>query len=356
MGASPDPAYSLQGVRYRCPGSADGFALEIGSPRVETASVMALVGPNGAGKTTLLTLLALLARPAAGRLSFFGRDAWEPGADDHPVVRRDAVLVTHHPYLFKGTVGKNLAFGLKVRGVPETEWPARMKEALALVELPGWESRPAGGLSAGQAQRIALARALALRPKVLLLDEPTANIEAGLGLRIEAVIGESVREAGTTVVFSTHNFSQASRLAGEILFLSEGKKFPFSHENCFSGTAATDGVRSWIEPGRGSRIVFAGKHSGHVTCVIDPAKIRIDRPGGTPVSEAGVNSFAGTVTRLEMTEGGVLVRVSGDLTFRAILPLAEVQEKRIALAGPVLIRFAPEAVEIIAASLPENTA
>jgi tungstate transport system ATP-binding protein len=217
------PAYLLEGIRYAYPGAADGFVFELDSLRIEPGSALALVGPNGAGKTTLLMLLALLARPAAGRVAFFGRDAWEPGTNEHPIIRRDAVLVTHHPYLFKGTVGDNLAFGLRVRGVPEPEWADRMREALALVELPGWEKRQAAGLSAGQAQRIALARALALRPKALLLDEPTANIEAGLGLRIEAVIGESVREAGTTIVFSTHNFSQASRLAGKILYLEEGK-------------------------------------------------------------------------------------------------------------------------------------
>jgi tungstate transport system ATP-binding protein len=223
MSGSGGPAYILEGVGYAYPGAADGFVFKLDSLRIEPGSVAAVVGPNGAGKTTLLMLLALLARPAAGRVTFFGRDAWEPGMNEHPIIRRDAVLVTHHPYLFKGTVGDNLAFGLKVRGVPEPEWAARMKEALALVELPGWEKRQAAGLSAGQVQRIALARALALRPRALLLDEPTANIEAGLSLRIEAVIGESVREAGTTVVFSTHNFSQASRLAGEILYLEEGK-------------------------------------------------------------------------------------------------------------------------------------
>ena len=355
MSGTGGPAYVLEGVRYAHPGAEDGFVFELDSLRVEPGSIAALVGPNGAGKTTLLMLLALLARPAAGRVAFFGRDAWEPGTEEHPILRRDAVLVTHHPYLFKGTIGDNLAFGLKVRDVPEPEWASRMREALALVELPGWEKRQAAGLSAGQVQRIALARALALRPKVLLLDEPTANIEAGLSLRIEAVIGESVREAGTTVVFSTHNFSQASRLAGDILYLSEGKRFPFSHENCFSGTAATDGARSWIEPGRGARILFSGAHRGHVTCVINPARIRIDRPGSGP--ETGANVFSGTVTRLEMTEGGrVLARISGDLTFRAVLPLAEVEEKRIALASSVLIRFAPEAVELIGPSTPENTA
>jgi len=356
MTGTESAAYLLERVRFAYPGAAGRFAFEIDSLRVEPGSVLALVGPNGAGKTTLLMLLALLLRPSDGRVAFFGRNVWEFESRERPLTRRNAVLVTHHPYLFKGTVGDNLAFGLKVRGVPESEWPSRMADALALVELPGWEGKQAAGLSAGQVQRIALARALVLRPKILLLDEPTANIEAGLSLRIEAVIGEFVREIGTTVIFSTHNTSQASRLAGSILYLSEGKRVPFSHENCFSGTAANDGVKSWIEPRPGIRIVFAGARRGHVTCVINPARIRIEgevayRAG----TDDGTNVFRGTVSRLEMTEGGqALVRIAGDLTFRAVCPLAEVEEKRIALSRPVLVRFDPQDVELIGAPPAEN--
>jgi tungstate transport system ATP-binding protein len=223
VSALPEAAYVLDGLRFSYPVRRDGFLLATDALRVEPGEVRALVGPNGAGKTTLLMLLALLVRPTAGRILFFGRDAWGPGAAEHPVLRREAVLVTHHPYLFKGTVGDNLVYGLKIRGIPEAEWPARSRDALARVELPGWERRSAAGLSAGQVQRIALARALALRPKVLLLDEPTANIEAGLGLRIEAALSEAVRERGMTVVLSTHNLAQASRLAGSILYLEDGR-------------------------------------------------------------------------------------------------------------------------------------
>jgi tungstate transport system ATP-binding protein len=178
-------------------------------------------------------LLAFLARPGRGKLEFLGEEPWARG-DRLVRARREAVLVTHHPYLFKGTIAANLSFGLRVRKIPEVEWPGRIASALALVELSGWEGIPVSGLSAGQAQRVALARAIVLRPRVLLLDEPTAAIDAGLGLRIEAVLREISRESGTTVVFSTHNFSQASRLADEILYLSEGRRVEFGHENCFS--------------------------------------------------------------------------------------------------------------------------
>jgi len=351
-----ETAYALDGIRYTYPGSSAPFWLELDSLRIGAGDMLAVVGPNGAGKTTLLMILALLVRPSQGNLAFFGEDPWS--GDDHILrARRGAVLLTHHPYLFKGTVFENVAFGLKVRRIPETEWPARIGPALSLVELSGLEKRPAAGLSAGQAQRVALARALALKPRVLLLDEPTANIEAGLALRIEAIVHEICHESGTTVVFSTHNFSQASRLGNEILYLSEGKRVPFSHENCFSGTAQTDGRRSWIEPRPGIRIVFEGTRKGHVTCVINPKDIRFFAADDAAAGE-GPNVFKGCVTRLEMTEADqVLVRVSGGLTFRVTVPLAEIEARAVSLSRPVLIKFEPEAVELIGpeSEPPENT-
>ncbi|MCX6569602.1 MAG: ATP-binding cassette domain-containing protein [Candidatus Aminicenantes bacterium] len=350
-----DPLFRLENIRYAYPGPDPSFALELDSLRVGRGDILALVGPNGAGKTTLLMLLAILARAGRGRLEFLGGDPW---ANEDSVVRarRDAVLVTHHPYLFKGTVADNVSFGLKMRTVPKTDWTERIRSALALVELEGWERRPVSGLSAGQAQRIALARALALKPRVLLLDEPTANIDAGLGLRLEAVLREVSRESGTTVVFSTHNFSQASRLADAILYLSDGRRVEFSHENCFSGTAATDGRQSWIEPRPGVRICFPGETHGHVTCVINPADIRLFAADDTAAPSPGRNVFSGRVTRMETTDAAIaLVRASGSLTFRVALPVAELEAKGISLSRDVLLRFEPESVEVVGPNAPGNS-
>jgi tungstate transport system ATP-binding protein len=347
--------YKLDDMGYAYPSAASSFSLELESLRVGPGEILALVGPNGAGKTSLLMLLAFLARPGRGRLEFLGSDPWA-NEDDVVRARRDAVLVTHHPYLFKGTVADNLSFGLRLRKIPEAERPERLRSALALVELEGWERKPVSGLSAGQAQRVALARALALRPQVLLLDEPTANIDAGLGLRMEAVLREVSRESGTTVVFSTHNFSQASRLADDILYLSDGRRVEFSHENCFSGTAATDGWRSWIEPRTGVRIFFPGETRGHVTCVINPADIRLSAAGEAADPSPGRNVFGGRVTRMETTDAATaLVRASGSLTFRIALPVAELEAKGISLSRDVLLRFEPESVKIVGPTTPGSS-
>jgi tungstate transport system ATP-binding protein len=344
------PVFRLAGVRYAYPGKpAPSFALAIEDLEVREGEVLALAGPNGAGKTTLLNLLALLVRPAGGRLEFLGQDPWA-SEESAGRARRAAVLLTHHPYLFKGTIGDNVAFGLKVRRFAAAEIRERVKEALALVELDGWPTRSASGLSAGQVQRVALARVLALRPRALLLDEPTANLDAGLGLRMESVLREAGRAWGATVVFSTHDFSQASRLADSILYLSDGRCVEFGHENCFSGVAATDGRASWIEPRPGLRITFTGRFEGHVTCLIDPAAIRL-----APVPEgagepSGPDVFRGRISRMEtIGEDLALVRVSGGLVFRVIVPLADLEAAGVSFSGEVLLTFDPGSVRVAGA-------
>ena len=341
------PVYRLEGVGYAYARSPEAFTLDLDSLVVPNGGILALVGPNGSGKTTLLTLLAFLLRPDRGRIEFAGRDPW--ATDEGPgLARRDAVLLTHHPYLFRGTIADNVGFGLRLRKLADGDVAGRVREALALVELDGWQAKPVSGLSAGQAQRTAIARALALRPRVLLLDEPTANLDAALGLRMEAVLREAGREWGTTVVFSTHNFSQASRLADAILYLSEGRRVEFSHENCYSGKASTDGRTSWIEPKPGVRIVFPGEARGHVTCVIDPSEIRLVAADGGGALPPGPNVFRGRVSRMETTDPDTaLVRTSGDLVFRATLPIHALETGRISLSREVLLRFDPDAVEVV---------
>jgi len=342
------PLYRLEDAGYAYPPGPGPLALDLDRLEIEDGGITALVGPNGAGKTTLLMLLAVLARPSRGRLLFAGQDPW--ASDESAVAaRREAVLLTHHPYLFKGSIADNVAFGLRLRRLPDAEIADRVRTALALVELDGRGGRSAAGLSAGQAQRVALARALAIRPRVLLLDEPTAHLDAGLGPRMEAVLREARTEIGTTVVFSTHDFSQASRLADSILFLSAGRRVEYSHENCFSGTAATDGRVSWIEPKPGFRITFPGPARGHVTCVIDPAAIRLAaaRGDGGP-DGAGTNAFRGRVGRMETTDvGTALVRVVGDIVFRAAVPLRELEAGGISLSTEVLVTFDPGSVRIV---------
>jgi tungstate transport system ATP-binding protein len=347
-------AYWLKHIRFRYPGSR--FELELKNMEIEAGKVIALVGPNGAGKTTLLFLLGLLQKPVEGILELFGTDPWE-SREQLFNKRRQVVMLTHQPYLFQKSVFDNLVFGLKVRGTPEREWESKVREALAMVEMNGFEKKSVKELSAGQAQRVALARAIILNPKVLLLDEPTANIDSNLISRIEATILEVQRGLNSTVVFTTHNFSQAFRLADEVIYLSDGRRVQYSHENYFSGRAETDGKISWIEPKAGTKIFFNGNYTGHIICLISPEQIELHSavradPGVCPAGRtqgcAPTNIFEGRITRLEMADDNLaLARVSGDLSFRVNLPVTELHRKNISLNSQVLIKFSPEAVKII---------
>jgi len=159
---------------------------------IEAGQTTAVVGPNGAGKTTLLEVLALLKRPDAGTLTLWDR----PG--DH-ADRRSVVMTTHPGYMFRGSVGRNVRYGLRARGEGRTEARQQAQEALKLVGLGDFAKRNVAGLSAGERQRVNLARAIALAPRALLLDEPTANVDTQ-AVAIVASALSHLRDGGTTIV------------------------------------------------------------------------------------------------------------------------------------------------------------
>ena len=191
---------------------------ELDVPRGVTCCI---VGPTGAGKTTLLRLLDLLETPTSGTISLGGSPMPRNGRG---IVawRRRMALVPQRPGLFDLTVAGNVQYGLQVRGLRGPEARDRVAWALAEVGLAGYASRRAATLSGGESQRLALARALVLDPEVLLLDEPTANLDpAGVAL-VEGLV-KKLRRRGTTLLLVTHNVFQARRLADKVVFLLAGR-------------------------------------------------------------------------------------------------------------------------------------
>jgi ABC-type methionine transport system ATPase subunit len=188
----------------------------------EAGLVHAVVGPNGAGKTTLLRLLGLLVRPSAGRVLLGGADATAAWPDCLPLRRRLA-LVQQQPTLFRCSVWDNVAAGLRFRGVRGERLREEVAAALRFVGLEGYERRWPGSLSGGEAQKVALARAVATRPEVLLLDEPCASLDPGSCALIEEKVAELAAERGTTAVLVTHSLSQAARLSQRLYVLCEGR-------------------------------------------------------------------------------------------------------------------------------------
>lgn len=183
------------------------------SLRLEPGPLTCVMGPNGAGKSLLIRLIAGLIGPSGGRISYGGEPA--PG-------RNRIAVVFQRPVLLRRSVRGNLAHALATYGVPPAERGRRIAELLALGQIEALAERPARVLSGGEQQRLALVRALAARPGLLLLDEPAASLDPQSTAAIEALIGEAAAE-GVKVVLVTHDRSQARRLAEEIVFAHRGK-------------------------------------------------------------------------------------------------------------------------------------
>ncbi len=195
-------------------------ALDIGELTIAKGRLYTLTGPNGAGKSTLLDILSFLSPPTSGEVFYAGKRVDWSG-DAVASYRRKVTLLHQAPYLFGGSVHDNVAFGLKVRGIRGKEQLRIVDRALDGVGLRGFRGRKARELSGGEAQRVAMARALAFEPEVLLLDEPLANIDRETAGLLETLIA-SLPARGTTVVMTTHDPDHPGRLNGESITLYGG--------------------------------------------------------------------------------------------------------------------------------------
>lgn len=191
------------------------------SLRVEVGEIFGLIGPTGAGKTTLLRIIGLLDRPSSGTVYFKGQDV-TISFRSRLEARRKMAFVLQKPAMLSGSVYENIGYGLKWRA-NRHDVNKRIGEVLELVGLPGFEGRVAKTLSGGEAQRVAIARAIAGEPELLLLDEPTANLDPGSEARVEEIILRIISETRTTIIFSTHDRFQAQRLASRIGVLIGGE-------------------------------------------------------------------------------------------------------------------------------------
>jgi tungstate transport system ATP-binding protein len=213
--------YRLQGLR-QCYGTRT--VLDIPDLTIGSGRLCLLTGANGSGKSTLLSILALLTPPTGGTIAFRGNTVqWD--SRSLLAARKKVTLLHQAPYLFNESVYTNVAFGLRARGITGKEQHRVVEQALAVVELAGFERRKARELSGGEAQRVAMARALAIRPEVLLLDEPMANVDRDTALLLEKLI-VSLPQQGTSVIMTTHDPGQPGRMAGDRIHLVAGKPAP----------------------------------------------------------------------------------------------------------------------------------
>jgi tungstate transport system ATP-binding protein len=201
----------LKDVCFRVNGKViiDRISAEIGAgPRT------VILGPNGAGKSVLMKLCHGLLRPTGGAIVWRGNEG-----TGRP--RRQA-MVFQRPVMLRRSALANIVYGLKLAGVARTERELRARDVLDVVGLTDKAQQAARVLSGGEQQKLALARAWALGPEVLFLDEPTANLDPGATRELEAIVA-AIRATGTKIVMTTHNLGQARRLGDEILFLNQGR-------------------------------------------------------------------------------------------------------------------------------------
>lgn len=322
--------------------------------------ILALLGPNGSGKTTLLKILGLILRPTNGDVYLAGMKVT---AQNTEKLRMESTLVFQKTVAFSTTVYDNIAYGLRIRRAPKSEVDEKVAQVLRLVRLEGFEKRPARKLSGGEQQRVALARALALNTKLLLLDEPTANLDPKNAGIIEEVIATANRELRTTIVMATHNMFQAKSLPQRIALINDGKitetgtpteifgrlsktlaSFGVA-ENTFSGTAKTEqNSTTLVDIGNGVHLEATTKRNGEVTIFISPNDIILSK---SPISSSARNVIKGKITEILDLDPTVRLRVNAGKPFTVQITKLSFKEMQLTLNSEVYMVFKASGVQIL---------
>jgi len=333
----------------------DGVNLQI-----YEGEILALLGPNGSGKTTLLKILAFIENPTSGEVKFQGETVSFKNAEK---MRMQSTLVFQKTTLFDTSVYNNIAYGLKVRKIPKDVRNEEVKKALKLVKLEGFEKRPARKLSGGEQQRVAIARALALKTKLLLLDEPTANLDPKNASIVEEVIATVNREHKITIVMATHNMFQAKTMPKRIALMSDGKITEVGTpaeifgrlsknlasfaavDNTFAGTAKiTENGTTLVDVGNDVRIEATAQSSGRVSVFISPEDIILSK---NRFSSSARNILKGRI--VEISDLGPVVKLKVDVgkTFTVQLTKRSFNEFGLNLNTEVFLTFKASTVQII---------
>ncbi len=290
----------------------DVRALKGVSLEVAPGQLLALLGPSGCGKTTLLRLVAGLLEPDAGEIKLSGQNVAHL-----PPEKRDIGMVFQRPTLFPHlNVAANVGFGLKMRGVSRREVERRVGEALAAVQLTGFEGRKPRQLSGGQQQRVAIARAVVTEPKLLLMDEPFSSLDAGLREEMRELVRDLQGNLGITTLFVTHDQMEALELADVLGVMFEGEVAQLGTPQAVFERPASAQVAQFMG---GTNLLtgrLEGEHlvtklgrvtlpstpyqSGEVTAVIRPEYVELRRSGGPITGHVTKAVYRGGVTRYEV--------------------------------------------------------
>ncbi len=337
-------------------------ALENVNFKVEHGEIFAVIGPNGAGKTTLLRILDLLDTPTSGTMYFNGV-AVDYSAKNLLALRRHIGIVFQQTVLFNTSVFNNVSYGLKIRGENKRNIRNKVRQVLQLVHLEGFERKNALALSGGEAQRVALAQALIVEPELLLLDEPTANLDPKNVSIIEEVLSWVNKEQKTTLIMTTHNMAQAQNLADKVALMFNGKITKIGSanevflvqsknladfariENIFTGISKVtrDGI-SVIEIGNEVQIEAAFQKPGKLTAYVRPEDIILSR---NPIMSSARNVFNGRI--VEMIDLGAVMRLKVDAGKEFVVQVTKrsFNEMKLNMGSEVFLVFKASAVQAV---------
>jgi putative spermidine/putrescine transport system ATP-binding protein len=333
---------------------ADGTrALEPATLDIARGETLVLLGPSGCGKTTMLRIIAGLELPdTGGRVLFDGKDMTAV-----PIERRNVGMVFQSYALFPNlTVSDNIGYGLKIRGIAAKERAARVAELVALTNISGLENRRIDQLSGGQRQRVALARAVAIRPGILLLDEPLTALDAALRDRLRGELNRLLRALGITTIYVTHDQSEAMELGDRVVVMQKGaiaqigtpREIYFTPRSRFVAEfiGAANIVEAAIE---GGHLVLPGGRQP-ILCDGDmPAAVAMIRPETIRVTSAGIGSLSGTIDSVSFIGDRQRLVVSG--ASNRLLTVDAPNTVRAKAGERIGLSISPDAVRLLP---PEN--
>ncbi|MEX1330001.1 MAG: ABC transporter ATP-binding protein [Desulfobacterales bacterium] len=322
--------------------------LDIPNLTIEDGSIYALLGPNGAGKTTLLNILGFLDSPTSGQINYHGKLVRFTEAQLQ-ALRKKVVMVDQHPILFSTTVFKNLEFGLKIRRIAKKERERIIEETLDLVGMRSFIHAQAHRLSGGETQRVALARGLALEPRVFLCDEPTASVDIENQNIIINIIKQINETKKITILFTTHDRSQAAKLAHHTLVLDHGRLMVSVFENVFTGVLGHDSsgkLRCAIHDKILLQIPQKNLNTGsrRVRVVIDPEKINLI---DIDDKACELNPIPGRVIHVMAENSRIRLVVDAGINIALLIPQKKYEQTRPLVGELVGVCIPSESIQIL---------
>ena len=323
----------------------DRTILDIPALSFKKGAIYGLQGPNGAGKTTLLNILALLEHPTSGRI-FYKSKAVQYAEPDLQRLRKEVILVDQLPLLFTTTVFKNVEFGLKIRGIEKKERRRRIVKGLDMVGMGDFARAPAQQLSGGETQRVALASRLVLKPEVLMLDEPTANVDAASAQQIKEAALMARREWNSTLIIASHDRDWLYDVCDQVMHLFKGRLFGTGKENVLFGPWRPHKGDLWEKKlADGQHIRVSNPPQPDAVAIVHSTSIA--SASGTKSADAGASILEGIVSRLTLEKASteiVATILIGNLPFTLKLSRQKIQQENLYPGQKVTLHYSPHSV------------